>query len=214
MVSKADIDKAKKANQPKASVDATTARLWACHDKHIEKIEQIRKVVEEERFHKGGNLDGIDEECKFQPEIYSRDADEQYRSPDAFVQDQMEFLMQKMKKQEDMINTANKTAVTMFKASEASNKMLEGKDRGQAFERLHKKKVYSPRKNADEVSVAPEDAAPVNIPMHRGAPISVALYEMNRNQQQKMAERKKREEQMAQLMIDQEVSKTKNAQSS
>jgi hypothetical protein len=35
-----------------------------------------------------------------------------------------------MKKQENMINEANKNAVTMFKASDASNKMLEGKDRG------------------------------------------------------------------------------------
>jgi hypothetical protein len=93
MVSKADIEKAKKANEPKPNLDDVAARLWASHDRHLERVEVMRKEVEEERYHKGGNLDGIDEECKFQPEIFSREADEQYRSPDAFVQDQMEFLM-------------------------------------------------------------------------------------------------------------------------
>jgi hypothetical protein len=76
----------------------------------------------------------------------------------------------------------------MFKANEASNKMLELKNLGGVFERLYEKKPYVPRKNADEVSVAPEEASHATIQMHRGAPISVALYEMNKNQQIKMVE--------------------------
>lgn len=112
-----------------------------------------------------------------------------------------------------MINEANKNAVTMFKASDASNKMLEGKDRGQAHERLYKRKPYSPRRNADEPSVglvAPEDIEPIAIKMHRGAPISEALYNMNKNLQQNHETRKKYDEEMAQKMIEEEVSKTVN----
>ena len=43
MVSKSDIDKAKKANEPHTDVNEVTARLWGCHDKHLERIEETRK---------------------------------------------------------------------------------------------------------------------------------------------------------------------------
>lgn len=184
MVSKADIERAKRASEPKPTLEEVAARLWASHDKHLERIEELRKVVEEERFHKGGNLDGLDEECKFHPEIYSRVADEQFRTPEEFRLAQMEFLANKNRKHDEMVKNADKTAVTMFKASEASNKLLEGKVREGVVERLNKRKPYSPKRNTDEVSVglvAPEDQPIANIQMHRGAPISVALYEMNKN---------------------------------
>lgn len=61
--------------------------------------------------------------------------------------------------------------------------MLEGKEREPVFDRLHKRKAYEPRKNIDEPSVnlaPPEEAPTAQIQMHRGAPISVALYEMNK----------------------------------
>jgi hypothetical protein len=46
--------------------------------------------------------------------------------------------------------------------------------------------------------------------MHRGAPISEALYNMNKNLQQNHETRKKYDEEMAQKMIEEEVSKTVN----
>jgi hypothetical protein len=73
-------------------------------------------------------------------------------------------------------------AVQNFIASEASSKLLEGQDRGQVFERLAVKKPYKPRKNVDEPSVnlVNDDETPkAQVTMHRGAPICVALYEIN-----------------------------------
>ena len=58
MVSKQDIYKAKKANEMKQiEFDDVTARLWDCHDKHVERVETLRLQLEEERFKKGGDLD-------------------------------------------------------------------------------------------------------------------------------------------------------------
>jgi len=72
----------------------------------------------------------------------------------------------------------------MPKANEASNKMLEGKPLEEVFTRLNKKKPYSPRKPVDEPSVNlaghEESVNGANISMHRGAPISIALYDMNK----------------------------------
>lgn len=65
--------------------------------------------------------------------------------------------------------------------------MLEGKEQEEVFSRLSKKKPYQPKRPVDEqpsvVAINPptEEGVPVaNISMHRGAPISIALYDMNK----------------------------------
>lgn len=60
---------------------------------------------------------------------------------------------------------------------------------------------------------APEDTPVANIQMHRGAPISVALYEMNKVKQQKLKDKKKREQVIIDLTIEQEVQKAHCAES-
>ena len=42
MVAKADIEKAKKANDHKPKFEDVVSRLWGCHDKHLERIEKVR----------------------------------------------------------------------------------------------------------------------------------------------------------------------------
>lgn len=56
MVSRADIERAKKANEPKPTLEEVAARLWACHDKHLIRVENLRSELEEQRFKKGGDL--------------------------------------------------------------------------------------------------------------------------------------------------------------
>jgi hypothetical protein len=65
MVSKADIERAKKGSEPKPTLEEVAARLWACHDKHLMRVENLRQEMEQERFKKGGDLNQISEECKF-----------------------------------------------------------------------------------------------------------------------------------------------------
>lgn len=43
MVSQSDIEKAKKANEPHPDLMDVAARLFGCHDKHLERIEETRK---------------------------------------------------------------------------------------------------------------------------------------------------------------------------
>jgi hypothetical protein len=83
MVSKADIERAKKGSEPKPTLEEVAARLWACHDKHLMRVENLRQEMEQERFKKGGDLNQISEECKFQPEIISRLG--QYRTHEEFL---------------------------------------------------------------------------------------------------------------------------------
>ena len=100
MVAKADIEKAKKANDDKPKFEDVVSRLWGCHDKHLERIEKVRAQLEEERFKKGGDPDALNEECKFHPEIYSREVDDEYRTAEQFVQSQLDFLATKNHKHE------------------------------------------------------------------------------------------------------------------
>lgn len=182
MVSKHDIEKAKKANQEHSLGDEVSARLWGCHDRHLLRIEEIRKVVEQERYLKGGHgYEMEDAECKFAPEVISRQEGEAYRTTQEFIQDQMTFLHNKNLKEKMKIQEANATAIHMPKAIEASNKMLEGKPQEEVFSRLSKKKPYEQRRGVDEPSTV-HNASNVQIKMHRGAPISVALYDMNKAQ--------------------------------
>lgn len=64
MISQKDLDKCAKATEPKPTLDQVAARLFDCHEKHLEKVEATRREVEELRFLKGGG-DDIDIECKF-----------------------------------------------------------------------------------------------------------------------------------------------------
>ena len=95
MIAQADIERAEKARQPKPTLEQVAARLWACHDKHLERVEECRKRVEEERFKKGNDLDTVTEECKFHPEIYSRYVEDQYRTQEEFVAAKQEYLFKK-----------------------------------------------------------------------------------------------------------------------
>lgn len=47
MVSKADIERAKRVSEPKPTLEEVAARLWACHDKHLIRVENLRSELEE-----------------------------------------------------------------------------------------------------------------------------------------------------------------------
>ena len=71
--------------------------------------------------------------------------------------------------------------------------MLEGKPQEEVFSRLSKKKQYSPKKLADEAPIIAVDGDVEKITMHRGAPISVALYDMNKARIQKLQDKRKKQ---------------------
>lgn len=87
MVCQTDIAKAEKdAYLSSLKFEDVTARLWQSHSSHLDRIENLRKEVEEKRFQKGdGNI--LDAECKFKPEVYSRREGEDYRDHDQLVAD-------------------------------------------------------------------------------------------------------------------------------
>jgi hypothetical protein len=69
--------------------------------------------------------------------------------------------------------------------------MLEGKQQEEVFSRLSKKKPHSPKKPTDEAPIVAVDGDVEKITMHRGAPISVALYDMNKARIQKLSDKRK-----------------------
>lgn len=69
--------------------------------------------------------------------------------------------------------------------------MLEGKERKPVFERLAKVKPISERVGVDEPIDIQNVASNAQIKMHRGAPIQVALYDLNKMKNQKLIDSKK-----------------------
>ena len=88
----------------------------------------------------------------------------------------------KKMRQENRVKEANETAVQNPVALKASNRMLEGKLNEPVFERLSKK-PDSKKNEALDVS-EPSVTVPL-ISLHRGVPISVALYDLAKIQNQK-----------------------------
>lgn len=92
MVSKHDMIKVQKKLENHPTLEQVAARLFEAHERHLARIEQTRKEVEEQRYLNGGG-DGIDRECRFKPEINHRkkDKDKEQRTLDKIIRDLYEF---------------------------------------------------------------------------------------------------------------------------
>ena len=161
---------------------ATTNRLWKCHDDHLARIEKTRELMTNERFERGGDLDICDKECNFAPKTIENPFGEQ-RAPRTFeqcVRDQFQYLSKINERAELKRRVADETAITNPQALEASNKMLENKPREPVFERLSKNQPKAPKRPPADEAVEVKKSEENQIKMHRGAPIQVALYDLQR----------------------------------
>lgn len=154
---------------------ATTNRLWDCHAQHLQRIEQMREKVEQERYERGGYLDIEDAECKFAPETIPNPFSEEEAKPprklDQIIEDAYAYLHRKNEKHAMQVAKADAEAIKMFKANAASEKMLEGKEREPVFERLHKRAEKVQRQSDEAIENENNGNKDPEIKMHRGAPI-------------------------------------------